>query len=186
MPIFIARTLAATIIPATLAMSGALARAESRRECLALTAALVITLSPCAVQIALRPATEQWDQVAAYLNRNVAPGDQVWLYPNDSALPLREAGANVAMRGIPGEYPAVGFKGPIRAGSPAVVSVTAAQARVIAEDPSLREVPTIWLVTRQSGVFDPKHELPDALTGVRSPGAKMEWGYIDVRPYHRR
>jgi uncharacterized membrane protein len=186
MPIFIARTLAATIIPATLAMSGALASAESRRECLALTAALVITLSPCAVQIALRPATEQWDQVAAYLNRNAAPGDQVWLYPNDSALPLREAGANVAMRGIPGEYPAVGFKGPIRAGSPAVVSVTAAQARVIAEDPSLREVPTIWLVTRQSGVFDPKHELPDALTGVRSPGAKMEWGYIDVRPYYRR
>ncbi|NUQ18662.1 MAG: hypothetical protein HOP95_09455, partial [Sphingomonas sp.] len=146
----------------------------------------VITLTPTAVQIAVRPATEAWDQVGGYLRRNVAPGDQVWVYPNDSALPLREAGTTTALRGIPGDYPAVGIVGPVRAGSPAVVSVTAAQARAIAEDPNVRDVPTIWLVTRQSGVFDPKHELPDALADVRRPGAAVEWGYINVRPYYRR
>jgi uncharacterized membrane protein len=186
MPIFLARTLAATIVPACLALSGALARVESRRERFALAVALVITLSPTAMQIALRPAAEQWDQIAAYLKRNVGPGDQIWLYPNDSALPLREAGATVVMRGIPGDYPAVGVKGPVRAGSPAVVSATAAQARFIAEDPRARGVPTIWLVTRQSGVFDPQHEFPDALARVRRPGGMVEWGYISVRPYSRR
>jgi hypothetical protein len=185
-PIFIARTLAATIIPACLAMSGALAGVESRRERIGLAAALAVTLTPSAVEIGLRPATEAWDQVSNYLNRTVAPGDQVWLYPNDSALPLREAGAKMAMRGIPGDYPAVGIKGPIRAGSPAVVSVTEAQARAIANDPRIQLVPTIWLVTRQSGIFDPKHELPDALARVRRPGALVEWGYINVRPYYRR
>jgi hypothetical protein len=186
MPIFLARTLGATIVPASLALSGALAGIASRRERFALAAALLITLTPSSIQIALRPVTEQWDQVSAYLNRNAAPMDQVWLYPNDSALPLREAGATVPMRGIPGDYPAVGVKGPIRAGSPAVVSVTASQARAIAEDPRVRGIPTIWLVTRQSGVFDPKHELPDALARVRRAGAPIDWGYIQLRPYTRR
>jgi uncharacterized membrane protein len=186
MPIFLARTLAATSVPACLALSGALAHVESRRERFALTAALVITLTPTAIEIALRPAAEQWDQVAAYLKRNVAPGDEVWVYPNDSALPLREAGATEVTRGVPGNYPAVDIKGPIRAGSPAVVSVTAAQARSIAEDPRVRSVPTIWLVSRQSGVFDPKHEFPDALARVRRPAGMVEWGYISIRPYTRR
>jgi hypothetical protein len=185
-PIFIARTLGATIVPACLAMSGALASVDSRRERWALAAALVITLTPSAAQIGLRPASEAWDQASSYLNRNAGAGDEVWLYPNDSGLPLREAGARMVMHGVPGDYPAVGIKGPIRAGSPAVVSLTEAQARAIAEDPRIRDVPTIWLVTRQSGVFDPKHDLPDALARVRRPGATVEWGYIDIRPYYRR
>jgi hypothetical protein len=185
-PIFLIRTLAATLVPACLAMSGVLARVDSPRERLALAAALVVTLTPSAVQIALRPSTEAWDQVSAYLRQHVAAGDQVWVYPNDSALPLRDAGATAPMHGIPGDYPAVGIRGPIRAGSPAVVSVTAAQARAIAEAPVLHHVPTIWLVTRQSGVFDPKADVPGALARVRRPGRTVEWGYIDVRPYYRR
>jgi hypothetical protein len=185
-PIFLPRTLAATLVPASLALSGALARAESRRERVALATALVLMLTPSSVQIGLRPATEQWDRVSAHLRQHVSTGDQVWLYPNDSALPLREAGAMVPMHGIPGDYPATGIKGPIRAGSPAVVSVTAAQARTIAEASSARDAGTIWLVTRQSGIFDPRHELPDALAHVRRPGPMQRWGYIDVRPYYRR
>jgi mannosyltransferase len=184
-PIFLPRTLAGTMIPAALALAGALARVESPRERLALAAALVITLSPTAIQTALRPPTEPWDQVGAHLKRHVAPGDQVWLYPNDSALPLREAGARMPLRGIPGDYPAIGFKGPIRAGSPAVVSVTHEQALRLVHDRRAASG-TIWLVTRQGGLFDPEGEVPKALAGVRQPGAIERWGYIDVRPYTRR
>ena len=79
--------------------------------------------------------------------------------------------------------PAIGIKGPIRAGSPAVVSLTHDQARAIAANPSLRHVPTIWLVTRQSGLFDPDHELPSALAQVRRPGRTQTWGYISVQPF---
>ena len=186
MPIFLVRTLAATLIPAYLALAGVLARARSSRERIGLAAALVITLLPSTVQVALRPATEPWDEVAAYLRRNVRPGDRVWVYPNDSALPLRDAGASgaLSLRGIPRDYPAVGIKGPIRAGSPAVVSLTAAQAQSVTRDASLRTVPTLWLVTRQSAVFDPHNDVPRALAQMRRPGRQQDWGYIAVRPYY--
>jgi uncharacterized membrane protein len=185
MPIFLPRTLAATLVPAYLALAGAVARVESDRERFLLSAILVITLLPTAAQVALRPATEPWDQVRTYLERNVEPGDQIWFYPNDSALPMREAGLPMLdTRGIPGDYPATGFKGPIRAGSPAVVSLTRKQAEQFVHSPNARHRRTIWLVTRQSGVFDPAGDLPRALASVRLPGKAREWGYIAVRPYY--
>jgi mannosyltransferase len=186
MPIFLVRTLAGTLVPAYLALAGALARAHSPRERFALAAALVITLLPSTIQVALRPATEPWDEVAAYLHRNVGVADRVWVYPNDSALPLREAGASGALRGIPGNYPAIGFKGPVRAGSPAVVSLTSQQAEIVARDLRLRTVQTVWLVTRQSALFDPHNDVPRALAQVRRPGREQDWGYIAVRPYYVR
>jgi 4-amino-4-deoxy-L-arabinose transferase-like glycosyltransferase len=183
MPIFLTRTLAGTLIPAYLALAGALARAHSPRERLVLTAALVVTLLPSTVEVAFRPASESWDEVAAYLQRNVGAADEVWLYPNDSALPLREAGAKGALRGIPRDYPAIGFKGPIRAGSPAVVSLTAAQAKDVVGYPHVREIHTIWLVTRQSTLFDPAGDVSRALRQVRRAGRLQQWGYITVQPY---
>ncbi|HKP34060.1 MAG TPA: hypothetical protein VJT70_04690, partial [Sphingomicrobium sp.] len=186
MPVFLPRTLTPTLVPAYLALAAALARIDSARERFALTAALAITIMPAAVQTGLRPAVEPWDEVGAYLQRNVRRGDQVWLYPNDSALPLHEAGSAIPARGIPGDYPATEFKGPIRAGSPAVVSLTAEQARGVAQEASIREVPTVWLVTRQSAIFDPHGDMPAALARVRRPGSPREWGEIEVRPYYRR
>jgi uncharacterized membrane protein len=186
MPVFLPRTLTPTLVPAYLALAGAVARSPSARERFVLSAALAITIVPAAVQAALRPATEPWDEVSTYLRAHVRPGDQVWLYPNDSALPLREAGSTLTMRGVPGDYPAISFKGPVRAGSPAVVSLTARQADAIANERSLREVQTVWLVTRQSGVFDPAGDLPRALLQQRTPGVEHQWEAISVRPYARR
>lgn len=185
-PVFLTRTLAASLVPAYLSLSGALARIPKQQERTILAAALVITMLPSSVQIALRPAAEEWDGVRAYLDQNIRPGDQAWLYPNDSALPLVEAGERAPLRGIPGDYPAIGMKGPIRAGSPAVVSVTHAQAAKLASDPAIGNVPTIWLVTRQSAIFDPHNDMPSALARVRRPGVLQKWGYIEVRPYYRR
>jgi mannosyltransferase len=186
LPIFLPRTLTATLVPAYLVLSGALARTQSPRERLILAAALFITLPPAALQVPLRPVSERWDEVGAYLKRHVAAGDEVWLYPNDSVLPLREAGATGPMRGIPGDYPAVGAKGVIRVGTPSVLSVTREQAAILASDPSLKAVPVVWLVTRQSGLFDPNGDMPAALARVRRPGPIQEWNYITVRPYYRR
>jgi len=183
-PIFLPRTLAATLVPAYLAVASALARSPVRQERTMIAAALVITLAPTAIQVALREPTERWDAVRSYLAGHVGPGDQVWLYPNDSALPLDAAGARpLEARGIPGDYPATGFKGPIRAGSPAVVSLTHEQAETIAADPALAHVPTIWVVSRQSLLFDPQSELPRALARVRRPGVLQQWDYITVQPF---
>lgn len=185
-PVFLPRTLCATLIPAYLALGTALARVPAPRERLLLGAAIAITLLPTAFQAATRPAPEQWDEVTSYLSRHVGPSDRVWLYPNDSALPLREANPAPSYRanGIPADYPAVGVKGPIRAGSPAVVSLTRAQAERVASDSAYRAVPTIWLVTRQDELFDPGKDVPRSLAKVRRPGKLQRWGYITVRPFH--
>ena len=157
-PVFLVRTLAPTLVPASLAIASALARSRLPTRTVRACGCAGDHAAPGSLQLAMRPATEPWDQVAAYLDRNVRPGDQVWLYPNDTALALREAHASMPMQGIPGDYPAVGIQGPIRAGSPAVVSVTAGQAAVIVGDRTIDLVPTVWLVTRQSDIFDPNNE----------------------------
>ena len=182
-PIFLPRALAATLVPAYLAIGFAIARTPARMERVALTAAIVITLLPTAVQVALRQPMERWDAVGTYLSTHVKPGDQVWLYPNDSALPLAAAGFHGG-RGIPGNYPAVGYKGPIRAGSPAVVSVTREQAAAIVS--GSRSTATIWLVTRQRDIFDPAKDMTTALGRVRRGGVPQEWGYIAVQPFYAR
>src|SRR5438270_4969870 len=87
-PVFLARTLSGTLVPAYLMISGAVARSDDARERRWLTAAIAATLIPTALAMALRPATERWDLLSEDLSRNVASADQVWLYPADSALPL--------------------------------------------------------------------------------------------------
>lgn len=187
-PVFLPRTLAATLVPAYLAISGALARSPSPRERLVFAAALSILLAPASVQTAIQPASEKWDEVAAYLQQTVGPRDEVWIYPNDSVLPLQDASprATYRVRQVPADFPAVKFKGIIRSGSPAIPSLTSQQAERFAADPALRTVPTIWLVTRQYWIFDPDDDLPRSLLRTRRPGKVQKWGYIDVRPYYAR
>jgi hypothetical protein len=188
MPVFLPRTLTPTLVPCYLAVSAALARISSSRERLVLTAGLALTLVPSSVAMALRPATEQWDQVDAFLKQNVHWGDVVWLYPNDSALPLRAAGPQslYARHGIPADYPALGVKGPIRAGSPAVVSLTREGANALAARPDVQRIPTIWLVESQAAFADPHSDVPHALERTRKAGALQHWGYITVQPFTRR
>ena len=187
LPIFLPRTLAGTIVPASLAIAGALARTPSPRERALLTIAVCLTLLPSTLETALRPSFERWDLVAAYLSRNVSAGDQVWLYPSDSALPLKAAGSRLdeMVRPLPAPFPTLGIEGPIRAGWPAMVSLSPRAAERIASDPALGRVGRIWLVTRQSGIFDPANDLPKALARVREPGLAEEWGYISVQPFVR-
>lgn len=187
-PVFLPRTLTATLVPCYLAISAALARTPSAKERLVLTAALAITLLPSTVAMALRPPTEQWDEVDAFLQRNVRQGDSVWLYPNDSALPLREAGprSTYERHGIPADYPALTVAGPRRAGSPAVPSMTPESMMQLVRSPEAASVGTIWLVNCQPQFFDPKGELAQALASVRQPGPTQRWGYLTVQPFYRR
>ena len=186
-PVFLVRTLAGTLVPACLAIAGAAARTPSPRERAMLTIAICVTLVPSTLETAFRPPFERWDLVAAYLARNAAPGDQVWLYPTDSSLPLAETGVKISapIRSLPAPYPTLGVSGPMRAGSPAMVSLVPEQMRKIAQDPSLQRVRTVWLVTRQSGIFDPHDDMPNSLALVRHRGPAREWGYISVQPFTR-
>jgi hypothetical protein len=185
--VFLPRTLTATLVPFYLAVAAALARTESSKERLALTAALAVTLLPSTIGMALRPATEPWDQVDSYLEHHVRPGDVVWLYPNDSALPLRAAGprSDYVRHGIPGDYPALDVVAPRRAGSPAVPSMTEQSMQQLIRSPEASRAPTIWLVTSQAQYFDPKDDLGHALSAVRKAGPRQRWEYLRVQPFTR-
>lgn len=186
-PVFLARTLSATLIPAYLAIGGGIVRTKNERERRYITLAICLVLAPLAVVLAARPAAERWDETSAFLARKVHPQDEVWLYPSDSALPLSRVGHIPGIvRTIPAPFPTLGTKGPIRAGWPAMVSVTPQQADRLARNPGLNKVPVIWLLTRQSGIFDPDNDMPNALAKVRKPGRVQSWGYISVRPYYLR
>jgi len=187
-PLFLPRTLTATLVPCYLTMSAALARTQARKERVILAAALAVTLVPSTIAMALRPATEQWDQVDSYLQKNVRPGDAVWLYPNDSALPLRAAGpaSTYPRHGVPADYPALAAPGPRRAGSPAVPSMTSEAMEQLVRSPEAAGVGTIWVVTCQAQFFDPKGELARALSTVRRSGRRQKWGYLSVQPFYRR
>ena len=187
-PLFIPRTLTPTLVACYIAVAAALARTASSRERLILSAGLMLTLLPSTVAMALRPATEAWDQVDTYLQQNVRPGDVVWLYPNDGALPLRAAGPNSTYprRGIPADYPALDVKGLHRAGSPAVVSLTSEGMQSLVRGPEIRNGGTIWVVMTQPQFFDPSDDLAHALASVRRPGHWQRWGYIRVQPFYRR
>lgn len=187
-PIFLPRTLAGTLVPASLAIGAALARTPSPRERVLLTTAVCLTMFPSTLEAALRPPFERWDLVASYLSRNVSAGDQIWLYPSDSALPLRAAGSrlNALVRPLPAPFPTLNVTGPVRAGWRAMVSLSKSDADRIAADRALEGVGKIWLVTRQSGIFDPANDLPNALGRVRKAGPAEEWGYISVQAFTLR
>lgn len=187
-PVFLVRTLSGTLVPAYLLIAGATARIAEPRERRLICAALCIPLLPAAIAMATRPPSERWDLLSDYLSRNVAASDQIWLYPADSALPLDVLQRRIpgTIRAVPEPFPTLHFDGPVRAGWRGVVSVTPAQAARFAQDRKVRDVPVIWLVTRQSGIFDPRNDMPAALSRVRRAGPLKQWGYITVQPFYRR
>ena len=188
LPLFLPRTLTPTLVPCYLAVSMALARTQQPKERTALAVALVTTLFPASLAMSLRAPTERWDLVDAFLQQHVGPSDLVWLYPNDNALPLRAVGPNSTYprRGVPVEYPAIGVRGLVRAGSPAVLSLSREDAARYAARPEFRTVPTIWLVESEPIFSDPDGVMPSALMRIRRPGPAQRWGYIIVRPYSLR
>ena len=66
-----------------------------------------------------------------------------------------------------------------------MVSVTREQARSVCARPGAEKVPVIWLLTRQSGIFDPDNDMPHALGEGAQARHDPEWGYISVQPYYR-
>ena len=63
-----------------------------------------------------------------------------------------------------------------------MVSVTPEQARRLARDPSLSNVPVIWLVGRNAAIFDPQDDMPNALGKVAPAGRDRSNGAITYRP----
>lgn len=154
-PVFLVRTLAAcsvamTVIMALGASTGILPRAIL---CILFAYQLVTNL-----QIQNHAPDQNWYGAARWLAAHIEPGDMVYAYPNEGALPLRFAlrdlKLGVPIRDIPGGIPAHDPKGWYPTGSRGVQSLSPERLAEIAGDETSRNSPTIWLLRYNLRFYD--------------------------------
>lgn len=159
-PIFLPRTLAPSALPVLLLAAAGLGAIAGRpARAAAGVAALAFLLASSIAQVA-RPPEERWDALAALLEERVRPGEEVWLLPNELALPLGFAGHDGArVRGIPAPFPAPAHVGPRYSGTRAVPGIGPDDAARLVADARARGVGGVWLVSRFAFWFDPERRL---------------------------
>jgi hypothetical protein len=195
-PIFLRRTLTAIAIPALLLMAlGAAgpARGGNRvlRWGLMLAAgAMIILLARINYYNRQAPFWEDWYQVVDQLRDRIKPGDEIWTYPNEAALPLSRAlsdrGLDAVVRPLPVPVPALGVRGKHPTGSRSVVSITRVELRAIASTPQARRIPTIWTIRQGSNAYDPENDLPAVMAEQRDEIWHWYRVPIEVSGYRRR
>ncbi len=162
-PVFIPRTLAAVAAPAMLLLALGIATARSlAMRVLALIALFVILVEMIALDIhqRMRPPSEDWYRILAWLEPRFKPGDLVVAYPNEGALAFRLAQRDrnivMATKPIPTEIPSLnagpGSWNPT--GSRGVVSLSKERLEQIADSPALQRPPTIWLLRQGAWAYD--------------------------------
>ena len=165
-PVFLPRTLVPSVLPLLLLAGAGLTRLPSRPAC-ALAAGLTVTLLAAASWAEVkRPPEERWGELAVWLDGRVGEGEEVWLLPNELALPFAYgAGSEPAypVRGVPAPFPAPNHPGPRYTGTVAVPGVTAADSARLVEGARRRAVRGVWLVSRFPRWFDPEGNLAAAL-----------------------
>ena len=181
-PVFIARTQVAVLVPAYLLVAYALASLPRRPARLAGGALALLFLVNLAQAIA-RPDLEPWRDIAATLQREMRPGDVIWVYPNDVKIPLERAlGSGDRIVPIPAPFPALDASGTHPSGSPAVVAIDGANARQWATRNAPPAGATAWLLRGGPVFFDPDGAVLAELGRGRRHGRPREWLDIELRP----
>jgi mannosyltransferase len=166
-PVFLPRTLIPSALPLLLLAAAGVASLGGRAVRVALAAAILLLLGWASILHISRPPEEKWDRLAAWLGPRVAPGEEVWLLPNEIILPLRYAQGGEALaagaRGVPAPFPAPNHRGPRYTGTIAVPGVTRDDAARIVADARGRGIKGVWVVSRFPSLFDPGGALPKEL-----------------------
>lgn len=154
-PVFLPRTLVAAAVPFVLLLAaGANATFLSRATFAMLLAATLVRV----IQIQQLPPEQDWYSAVNWLTPRMQPGDQVYAYPNEGALPLRYAlrdlGRSVAIRQIPSDIPARDPTGWYPTGSRGVQSLPPARLAQIASDADSRNTPIVWLLRLGKHAYD--------------------------------
>lgn len=163
-PIFLPRTLVPSVLPVLLVASAALARVEPRRLPL-YASVLTVLLALPAIDHARSQPEEKWPALADWLERRIGPDEELWLLPNEIALPFRYAAGETRypVRGLPADFPAPHHPGPRPSGSKAVLAMITADSERLAADARRRGLKGVWIVTRFPRLFDPGRTIPAAL-----------------------
>lgn len=187
-PVFIVRTMAPLAVPALLLMALAVGGGGRRFGWLIPMAALAWL---CGSQIAMNiTAREQprrdWYRTIEWLAPRFRPGDMVFAYPNEGALPfdraVRDHGLTIPSRPIPTAIPSLDPPPGswYVSGSRGVPSLDRKHLRMIAEEPATRAVPTIWLLRLGPWAYDEGDVFLQELSRGRVEIRRFKDGAIDV------
>jgi len=187
-PVFIIRTMTPLAIPAILLMACATGWGVRRVGYLLPLAALVwITVSQGAFDLRARQHVKRdWYRTMEWLAPRFRPGDMVFAYPNEGALPfdraVRDYGLAMPSRPIPTAIPSL--KPPpgswYVSGSRGVPSLDRAHLRAIAREPATRAVPTIWLLRLGPWAYDKGDVFLEELSKGRVEVGRFRDGAIDI------
>lgn len=162
--VFLPRTLQAVLVPTFLLLALALVRLPAKARAPAQMTLLALW-SLNLHDMMTRQPRENWNAIARTIVEEAQPGDRLWAYPNDTALPLEQAlGRRVETP--PARFPALAAEGRVIAGSPAVRAISGAQAKAWAEAWAVQDDATIFLVMGPD-MFDPDGQVLRGLAGTR-------------------
>lgn len=181
-PVFLDRTLVGCAVPLILLLA---LGAPERPVSLAAGAAF-LSFSLAHSLAAQRAGPEQdWYGAVRWLQQRMAPGDIVYAYPNEGALPLnyalRDLNIKARIREIPGAVPARDPQGFYVTGSRGVQRLRPRRIAEIASDPVSRTTGTIWLLRLGRETYDPGDEFLRALGRNRTIVASFYRDPIDIR-----
>ncbi|WP_419826012.1 hypothetical protein [Sphingomonas sp.] len=184
-PVFLVRTLSAAAVPGFLLVAAGLAAPGPWRFAAApFAACLLVSDLGVAWALAHRPPLQDWYGTIDWLKPRFRPGDVVWAYPNEGALPLaaalRDEHAALSVRPIPAPVPAFGSGGYFPTGSRGVVSLYPPQIAALMATPAARTPPTIWLLRLGALRYDPGDRMARALAADRMLVARFRSGQIDL------
>lgn len=193
-PVFIPRTMTPTAVPALvlLAVGASLRRGWVRWPALLAFLLLVFSMVRTDRADLAGPPMEDWYGATAWLAQHMGPGDEIWSYPNEGALPLdyalRDKRLALVNRPIPTPVPTL-HGGPgswYPTGSRGVVSLSPERLRAIASTPQARAIPTIWLNRLGANAYDEGDVFLHALEADRVVVARWTSRSIDIVGLRRR
>lgn len=178
-PVFITRTMTPVAVPTLLLL--AIGAAGSRPVWLGPIVAFALAANLIAVDIQVRAngPMQDWYRAVAWLQRHVRPGDRILAYPNEGALPmeraLRDKGLDWPVDPIPAPVPALGEVGTHPTGSRGVLSLSPERLHAIAQSPTVKAIPTIWLLRLGEKTYDPG----DVMLHEIAAGRRFAGSYTD-------
>lgn len=187
-PVFIIRTMTPLAIPALLLMGLGAGFAPGRHgRLLAIAALLWMVIGQAGMDIeARRHVKRDWYRLMEWLAPRFRPGDVVFAYPNEGALPfdraVRDYRLAMPSRPIPTAIPTLDPPPGswYVSGSRGVPSLDRAHLRTIAEQPATRAVPTIWLLRLGPWAYDKGDIFLEELSKGRFEAGRYKDGAIDI------
>lgn len=187
-PVFIVRTMTPLAVPAIILMGiGTVGLiGPARWASFAAFVWLVAQQADLSIQMRRAPPMQDWYRAIAWIQRQYRPGDVVFAYPNEGALPFDRAVRDLRLdmpsvpipSAVPTLNPPPGSWYPT--GSRGVVSLDKAHLQAIADAPRTRAIPTIWLLRLGPWAYDKGDVLLDDLSEGRTSIGSYEDGPIII------